>query len=352
VSEDQAAPGWDAINLALKPLYGQQEPVHWAPIIHYRLGGSGPLDGISAYRRQNPEPHWHFITYGFSELYAKESNDPATSGFGFELTFRLRTEALEEPPGWVADFLQNLARYVFSSGNIFKPGDYMDLNGPIAIGFETKLRAITLAEDPELPPLDTPHGRLQFLQIIGITLDEKSAIMAWDALRFTQAIQPHLPLWMTELKRASLLETKGVSDRWKLGICEDGSSTAKLFVSAASWHVERTLLRTRRLVITLGANAIRDFKAVLPARLAHKRPLEVVAKGARILFSAAGRCSWQESDEGAISIQLTPTLAQELADLLVPKAGTYRLRKFPRFVIRVIKSEIKNSAGEVVETIG
>ena len=44
--------------------------------------------GISIYRAEDP-PHWHFVTYGFSELYSKESDDPAVSGWGFELTFRL-----------------------------------------------------------------------------------------------------------------------------------------------------------------------------------------------------------------------------------------------------------------------
>ncbi|KAG1606612.1 hypothetical protein G6F45_013943 [Rhizopus arrhizus] len=42
-----------------------------------------------------PVPHWHYITYGFSELYAKESSDADASGYGSELTFRLA--AVDEP---------------------------------------------------------------------------------------------------------------------------------------------------------------------------------------------------------------------------------------------------------------
>ena len=34
------------------------------------------LSGISAYKNVDPCPHWHFVTYGFSELWAKESADP------------------------------------------------------------------------------------------------------------------------------------------------------------------------------------------------------------------------------------------------------------------------------------
>lgn len=41
------------------------------------------------------------------------------SGFGFELTFRLKREAGETaPPTWPAELMQGLARYVFQSGKI------------------------------------------------------------------------------------------------------------------------------------------------------------------------------------------------------------------------------------------
>lgn len=43
------------------------------------------------------------------------------SGFGFELTFRLKRETGESaPPTWPAELMQGLARYVFQSGN--RPG--------------------------------------------------------------------------------------------------------------------------------------------------------------------------------------------------------------------------------------
>jgi len=46
-----------------------------------------------------------------------ETNGP--SGFGFELTFRLRREPGETaPPTWPAALLQALARYVFQSGQL------------------------------------------------------------------------------------------------------------------------------------------------------------------------------------------------------------------------------------------
>ena len=86
--------GWDN---ALYKIYKGAEPKHMAPIIPFILGGDNPLDGISAYKRMDPVPHWHYITYGFSELYEKESDDRERSGFGFELTLKVRSDK-DEPP--------------------------------------------------------------------------------------------------------------------------------------------------------------------------------------------------------------------------------------------------------------
>ena len=45
------------------------------------------------------------------------TGDDGPSGFGFELTFRLKRGPSESsPPTWPAELMQNLARYVFHSG--------------------------------------------------------------------------------------------------------------------------------------------------------------------------------------------------------------------------------------------
>src|ERR1700750_40498 len=100
-SSDDASPGWDAIDRSLKEIYGDKEPLtHWGTVIKYMLGGPDPLDGISVYPSEaGGTPHWHFMSYGFSELYYEENSvGKEFSKFGFELTFRLKTEA-----DWVPD---------------------------------------------------------------------------------------------------------------------------------------------------------------------------------------------------------------------------------------------------------
>ena len=143
------APGWAAIDAALRKVYGEQEPQHWGTVIPMMLGGQDPLDGISVY---DAEDHWHYVTYGFSELFDKETDDKAWSGYGFELTFRLR-KTDPEPPKWCASLLQNLARYVFRTHNGFAPGHKMGLNSPIALDHDTAIPWTPAASRPPRPIL-------------------------------------------------------------------------------------------------------------------------------------------------------------------------------------------------------
>src|SRR5687767_4519289 len=115
MSETDTTPGWHAIGEALSGVYHDVEPLHYGTVIKWRLGGPDPLDGISVYRRPD---HWHFVSFGMSELYEKESDVADQSGWGFEFTFRLAGGG-DKPPMWAVNFLQNLARYVFTSGNPF-----------------------------------------------------------------------------------------------------------------------------------------------------------------------------------------------------------------------------------------
>ena len=148
MADESDAPGWDAIDAALVPLYGDREPYHVGNVVPYALGGPDPIHGISAYANLEPVPHWHFVTYGFSELWVKESSDPDVSGFGFELTFRPTCAAEEEkPPNWALSFLQNVGRYVFTRGNPLGVGHTLPLNGPIEQGSSTLIHAASFASD-------------------------------------------------------------------------------------------------------------------------------------------------------------------------------------------------------------
>lgn len=208
--------GWDAIDGALQQLYGDSQPVHWASEHPWSLGGPDPLDGISAYRRIDPVAHWHYIGYGLTELYEKEWDNPDESGWGFELTFRLvRRPDDTQPPLWPARFLQNLARYVFQSGKSFEPNHTIKAAGPITADRpDSAIEAIAFTVDPELGRIRTPHGSVQFLQIVGLTLPEYRAALGGKTRSLLDQLSTQLPLYVTDIDRASLITAPKPQANW------------------------------------------------------------------------------------------------------------------------------------------
>lgn len=200
------APGWLAIDKAIEALYPGQEPKHWAATPHYAVGGKDPIDGISFYEAlRDGELYYHFVTYGFSNLYYEEElvgND--YSKFGFELTFRLKPYHLDKDgPTWVFHLIQNIARYVFKSGNWFEPYHYMPTNGQIRLDSDTSLTGIAFLLDPELGVIDTPHGEVQFLQMFGINDEEFNQLKSekYDASSLIKIHAENNPLLITDLER-------------------------------------------------------------------------------------------------------------------------------------------------------
>lgn len=191
------APGWRAIDAALKELYGDATPTHVAPMLPPSLGGPGGLAGCSAYAA---EGHWHYVTYGLSALF-----EPDT-GWGIELTLRVRRGDEEEAPRWAFAVLDDLARYVLDTGNVLVPGDWMETPGAIT-GYPanpaappTGLTCVAFAEDPELGRIETPHGEVTFVQVVGITVDELRAMADGDAV--LDRLADDDPLLVTDLTRA------------------------------------------------------------------------------------------------------------------------------------------------------
>lgn len=208
---DNSAPGWDAIDAQLAKIYPNREPdAHWGTIISYMLGGEDPLEGISVYKNTAEEEfHYHYVSYGFSELfYDEEAFGREFSKFGFELTFRLKPYKDDsENPVWVASLMQNIAKYVFQTGNYFDDFHYMPANGPIRLESETEIRAMVFVTDPELGETDSPHGKVKFLQMVGITQREYDLIreQKLDRFELVETLRKNNPLLITDLERKSIV---------------------------------------------------------------------------------------------------------------------------------------------------
>ena len=199
--------GWISINKATNKLYPKQKPYHYGTILKYRLGGADPLDGVSMYKSKNQTDHYHFVSYGMSNLYYDvDSCEKEFSGWGLEFTFRLIPFKEDNgDPKWVVSLMQNLAKYVFSSKKWFEEYHFIPANGPINLDTETDITAIIFVEDPEMGTINTPNGNVQFLQMVGITTEEyeqlKQNPKAEESKILVNRLKKENPLLITDLKR-------------------------------------------------------------------------------------------------------------------------------------------------------
>lgn len=177
--------GFDAITETFRKIYPSELDLDFGTIISYRLGGKDPLDRIRIYRGNG---YYHFVTYGFSELYEKESDDKEYSGFGFEITFKLKMnekqmnntiddDAKDPEIKNAVGFLQQLARYVFESGAILNPYEYIWTKQKEGIDAKQKSKItgfITLPD--EAGEINTPNGKVLFVELLGAADEELNAI--------------------------------------------------------------------------------------------------------------------------------------------------------------------------------
>ena len=349
---EYGGPGSAALSEALQALYGKRRPLHYENPHPLSLGGDDPLDGISVFWRFEPAPHWHYVTFGFSDLFAKESATSAVSGFGFELTLRVAAGRGEEtPPTWPLFLLQSLGRYVFRSRHGFHAGHRISTEGPISLGGASHLTALAFVPDPELPAIETAFGHVAFLQVVGLTRDEEQAALRWDTCKLLDAMRAHLPLWITHLGRQSMLAKPDVKAALDAGLHTDGSSTEVIFADALDIKGTSRFLRQPSVNIVLGARLIEQLVELLPLRLPFKRPLTIAGPYWKLDFET-GRRNRITLGAARLHICVNEHSVQELATLLHPRRGVYRLPSFQRILWDVQQTWIRNAQGELTGVIG
>lgn len=171
------APGRDAIEAAFAKRYPKTEPVCFESELHDRaaFGGDEYLDGFAVY--DTGKDYQHIVTYGMSELYPSMAAFGAEySKWGYEMTMKVR-ESYAETGTWALDLLAQLARYTFQTGNYFEPGAYIPGDGSsLHPELGSAITGLAIVSDTTVAPIETVHGRVAFLQLVGLTQPELDAI--------------------------------------------------------------------------------------------------------------------------------------------------------------------------------
>ena len=171
--------GWDAITNECERVYpNQKNPKHYGTLINWKLGGNDPLEGISIY---DGGDYWHFVTYGLSELYEKETENNDISGYGMEFTFKLKKDNYKNEEAeikCICGILQSIARITFTKGEVFYAYEYLYTGQTQGIDTEMKsnITGFITISDNKLNPINTSNGKVDFVEFIGATDSELIAL--------------------------------------------------------------------------------------------------------------------------------------------------------------------------------
>lgn len=337
--------GWDAIDAHLSQRLGREPAKHWGSVIKWAMGGPDPLDGVSVYAN---EDHWHYVGFGLSELYGKESQLPHQSGWGIELTMRVaRAPGETEAPTWPIGRMNQLARYVVQTGSVLLPGDYLDTNGAVSATVpNSDLRAILFALDPELGELEGPNGKLRFVQIVGATTDEYAAAQSWKTDAVLGLLAKASPRWVTDLHRRSWLASRPeLAAAAREGAEREGSSHGGSFTKQL-----RVLSEGADAVIEVGAIAIPDLTRGFAYRIPFGRPFVLRGPEGLALRIVPGEASrW---DGAKNELVLAAADGRAIAAALPQKRGDHARGIVPGVRFRVVPTEIRGSQNELVRVMG
>lgn len=207
IKDQSKAPGLQAIAKACKAMYpGEKQPFeHFAVMVPWRLGGDDPLDIIDIF---DAGEYYHFVTYGLTELYEKETKDPEYSGFGFELTYKIKKTCIKKDEEaelrCASSILQAIARISYEQGEIFGPKEFIYTGSTKGLNLDknSMITGFVMKED-ELGTLDTKHGKVQFVQLVGATDRELCAIK--DGKMSVEELLAKLPDDVTDYGRKSVI---------------------------------------------------------------------------------------------------------------------------------------------------
>lgn len=129
-----------------------------------------PGGGVYQFPPQGTLRHWHYVTEALSQ--PRKPADAIKQGYphyAFELVI-----STQEQCNWAASVLMNLARYYLGKkGRPFYHNQCIPCNGPLVVGWDTKLtHLITVAAREYEPVIHLPGGECALVHLVGVAEEE------------------------------------------------------------------------------------------------------------------------------------------------------------------------------------
>jgi hypothetical protein len=135
-----------------------------------------PLEMVKIFRGHHPL-HWHYVTFGLSNLYA----DSDFTGNQIELSFRATANNEDAiPPLWPIGILRSHAAELLSGAKI-TPGSFFDYGAPVFPDYSTLIEGVGFVFDPILNRVQTNDGAIDVIHLICLTRAELEAIASKEA---------------------------------------------------------------------------------------------------------------------------------------------------------------------------
>ncbi|WP_068596843.1 suppressor of fused domain protein [Vaginella massiliensis] len=201
-NENQAV-GALFVEHSIKELYPALTPNFYSPQVLSFQGGEDALDGVAIYKTAD---YYHLISYGMSQLYYnEEAVGQEYSKWGFEFSMRIKPFEGDngEEPFWAIQLMQNLGRFVYDTQIYFDENQFIPLGGPIREDADTAIVGVIFIKDVELGEINTPHGKVKFLQMVGIdqsTLTDLETDPSPEHIRVViESISKNNPIFVNQL---------------------------------------------------------------------------------------------------------------------------------------------------------
>lgn len=324
--------GRRAVDEALKARYPRGELVTFGK-------GVGVLAEIRTYlhpaTEKDPE-HWHYVTLGLSELDEKTSKDLEESGWGIELTMRVEAPNGEiDLPEWPVLALAKLAAYVDETGRVLQDGDKVSLEGAVDPAAPS-IKGLAMGKDLELGTIDTPHGRLTFLQAVGVMADEADLITRWSGKGFLDALAKQTPLLLTQPERRSLLRDPMIGPMLREQALSEGSSEGVVLIDTLVWQISGWSRKKVRVSLGPADMTRTNLPSLLASRTLRGRDLRIVSGERTLKLRAGENADWREED-GRLVLTMSPALIAELDAFLKKDQPSLESQALPGFVLALVE---------------